>query len=614
MDSKLRILIVEDQVLDAELCEHELRRAGLKFELQRVCTRADYGQALADFVPDVILSDFSMPTDLDGFSALEIARAGGSDIPFIFVSGTIGEERAVEAMKAGATDYVLKHRLQRLAPVVARALQEVRDRRSMVHAQQALRDSEAKLHYLAWHDQVTGLGNRPLLEDRLTQAIERCRSNPCIAVLVWDVKRFSVINDTLGREAGDAVLRQLAERFESAWPRLDQIARLSADYFGGYIEAEVQPSDIAHMVEQSAAYLSRPLTVSGRELVVSTSVGIAYCPADGQTAEVLLANAETALKQAKVRGEHYLFYESAMNARVAQKLSLENKMRRALERDQFRLHYQPKVHLQTGRVTGFEALIRWSESESEIVSPTEFIPLLEETGLILEIGEWAITKALADWHAHTARDTTIPPIAVNVSAMQLHRSDFVTIFERALGNVRGNAHAVDVEITETVLMEDIAAHSEKLLALKAMGINVAIDDFGTGYSSLSYLAKLPVDSLKIDRSFISTMMQESQSMTIVAMIISLAHALQLRVVAEGVETVEQARVLRNLGCDEAQGHLFSEALAWHACLARCNFIETSPTPASPAHGDGRLTGSASRRGMLDAQPVARGQWSGTSAR
>jgi sensor c-di-GMP phosphodiesterase-like protein len=163
-------------------------------------------------------------------------------------------------------------------------------------------------------------------------------------------------------------------------------------------------------------------------------------------------------------------------------------------------------------------------------------------------------------------------------------------------------------------MEDIAAHSEKLLALKAMGINVAIDDFGTGYSSLSYLAKLPVDSLKIDRSFISTMMQESQSMTIVAMIISLAHALQLRVVAEGVETVEQARVLRNLGCDEAQGHLFSEALAWHACLTRCNFIETSSTPASLAHGDGRLTGSASRRGMLDAQPVARGQWSGTSAR
>jgi EAL domain-containing protein (putative c-di-GMP-specific phosphodiesterase class I) len=313
--------------------------------------------AVREFRPDLILSDFSMPTDLDGFSALAIAREHTPDVPFIFVSGTIGEDRAVDAVKSGATDYVLKDKLERLGPVVTRALQEARDRRAP----------------------VTGLGNRDLL----------------------------------------------------------------------------------------------------------------------------------------ARAERYLFYESEMNARVAEKLSLESKLRRALDREQFELHYQSKVNLKTGAVEGLEALIRWNDPDSGLVLPMKFIPLLEETGLILDVGRTGL-----------------------------------------------DAHGLDIELTESVLMQEIEATIPKLHALKEMGVRISIDDFGTGYSSLSYLAQLPVDALKVDRSFIMTMEEKPESMTIVSTVISLAHTLRLTVIAEGVEHQEQAKLLRLLDCDEAQGYLFSKPVPW----------------------------------------------------
>lgn len=862
MGTELRVLLVEDQALDAELCEHELRRAGLVFRSQRVYTREAYLQALRSFAPDLILSDFSMPVDLDGLTALALAQEAVAGTPFVFVSGTIGEERAVEAMKAGATDYVLKDHLTRLGPVVRRALQEAQDRRAAAHAQDALRssetrfrsfmqhlparasirdrdgrytyvnevweranglraedvlghpyteilsgarsadltpiheqimasnqplrrlvrrvegdqtkwwlshqfpipdadgrpamigtialdvteqklqdekierlnrihavlsginsaivrirdrekllyeacriavdaggfgmawigmlepgtleirpiataglpgeavaasrlvirgkprpgtrtermyrsgrpmiyndlrliaqpsaglaeamargyrsrvilplkiggqvagnftlyateasfftqgevkllmelaadvsfaleyiDTEQKLHYLAWHDPVTGIGNRPLLHDHLNQAIQRARRNDGgIAVVVWDIKRFREINDTFGRDTGDGLLRQIATRVKTEWSGLAEAARLSADYFGGFI-LNAQPSDIAHMVTESAASLARPFVVGDYELRVDISVGIAFYPADGRSADGLLANAEAAVKQAKSRGEPYLFYEPAMNARVAEKLSLENRLRSGLDRDQFMLHYQPKIQMRSGVVSGVEALIRWMDPEHGLVEPAQFIPLLEETGLILEVGRWALEKALDDWCSRRTTGLPTPRVAVNVSNIQLRRADFVKVVSDALLSRPGSEKGLELELTESILMENIGENSRKLSALREMGVHFAIDDFGTGYSSLSYLAKLPVDSLKIDQGFIRTMTQEPQSMTIVSTIISLAHALNLSVVAEGVETPEQLSMLRALGCDEVQGFVYSAPLPWAACIARCN--------------------------------------------
>ncbi|HYH42293.1 MAG TPA: EAL domain-containing protein, partial [Burkholderiales bacterium] len=647
------------------------------FAAERVYTRATYERALLEFAPDLILSDFSMPTDLDGFTALGIAREQAIGVPFIFVSGTIGEERAVAAMKAGATDYVLKDRLERLGPVVKRALQEARDRKSMLRAQEALLTSEAtfrsfmqhlpgrasirdrdgrytyvnglwqasfglraedvvgkpyyevldparaaqlkpmhdqvvatnepvkiitrrgegddaewwlshhfpipghagepgligtiavdvseqkqqgdRLAYLAWHDPLTGLGNRVLLQARVSDALAAAKqAGTGIAVVAWDVKRFRTINASVGRESGDALLRALPRRLAELWPQVSDMARLSSDNFAGVVRDGADALGVASLLEQSAQALSEPYLVDGKEIVLDVTVGIALYPNNGDTAEALLANAEAALKEAKTRGESYLFYEVDMNARVAERLSLEGRLRRALEREQFVLHYEPKVDLNNGRVAGMEALIRWNDPESgELVHPHRFIPVLEETGLILEVGRWALSQALSDWKSRSTSARAAPRIAVNVSAMQLRRPDFVDMVEKVLLDCEGGRHGLDVEITESLLMEDITANVAKLHALKAMGINIAIDDFGTGYSSLSYLARLPVDALKIDAAFIKTMVDERQSMTIVSTIISLAHTLRLVVVAEGVETSAQANLLRDLHCDLGQGFFFS---------------------------------------------------------
>jgi diguanylate cyclase (GGDEF)-like protein/PAS domain S-box-containing protein len=619
-----------------------------------------------------------MPTDLDGFTALAIAREQAIGVPFVFVSGTIGEERAVAAMKAGATDYVLKDRIERLGPVVKRALQEARDRKAMLHAQESLRASEAtfrsfmehlpgrasirdaegrytyvngawqeffglaahdvvgkayhavlapevaaelkplhdevvatrkpvkatmrhghradshwwmthhfpipsphgsaaligtitldvteqklqgeKLDYLAWHDPVTGLGNRALLQARLTEALHDARrAGSGIAVVVWDVKRFRNVNDSFGRASGDALLRELARRVTGLWPEVSDIARLSADCFGGIVRDAADASRVADLLERTASALHDAYVFDGRELVLDVTVGIANFPGDGVAPEALLTNAEAALLQAKARGEPYLFYQSEMNARVAERVSLEARLRRALDRSEFVLHYEPKINLRDGRVSGYEALIRWNDPESAVVVPPQvFIPILEETGLILDVGQWALRTAMQDWKVRAARVRAAPRVAVNVSAMQLRREDFVATVARTLAECGGDARGLELEITETLLMEDIAANAAKLQALKEMGVNIAIDDFGTGYSSLSYLARLPVDALKIDAAFIRAMVEERQSTTIVSTIISLAHTLRLVVVAEGVETSAQANLLRDLRCDQAQGFFFSK--------------------------------------------------------
>ncbi len=419
-------------------------------------------------------------------------------------------------------------------------------------------EKEERLNYLSYYDSLTGLPNRLLFRDRLTQLLHRVGpENGQLAVLIIDVERFRNINESLGRQAGDEVLKLVAQRLGEVLQDKNQLARLGSDGFAAMILDVQIEADIVHFVHRRILdALLHPLTVGGVELGIPARFGIALFPNDGADADELLLNAETALKRAKVAGERYLFYAPQMHARVGERLTLENKLRRALEEKQFVLHYQPKVHSISGRIAGMEALIRWQNPELGLVPPGEFIPLLEETGMILEAGQWVMEKVAADRRDLLAKGLPPPPIAVNVSALQLRRKEFVEEIARAF-EIDERGSGFELEVTETLLMEDIEGAIEKLKRVREMGFGVALDDFGTGYSSLSYLVKLPIDSLKIDRSFIVDIASSAEHRAIISTVTSLAHSLKLRVVAEGVETEEQVGQLRLLACDEMQGYFFS---------------------------------------------------------
>jgi len=416
-----------------------------------------------------------------------------------------------------------------------------------------------KLDYLAYYDGLTGLANRTLLLERLAQYLQGTDgARGQLAVVVCDLERFRTVNDSLGRAAGDLLLSQFAKRLlEHA--DANRVARLGADHFAIVLPDVKGELDTAKTLgELSERCLRAPLRIADQELRLSAKGGIALFPGHGQDAESLLRNAEAALKRCKRGGERYLFYRPDMTDRAAQSLSLENQLRRALELEEFVLHYQPRVDLPNRRIQGLEALIRW-QSKDGLVPPIKFIPLLEETGLILEVGAWALRHAVLEHRGWLDRGIRAPRLAVNVSAVQLRQRDFVSRVKRAL---EGGAipPGVDLEITESMLMDDIADNIDKLRAVRDLGIDIAIDDFGTGYSSLGYLAKLPVTTLKIDRSFIITMLGDPSAMTLVSTMISLARALKLKVVAEGVDSEEQAQALGRLQCDEMQGYLYSKPL------------------------------------------------------
>lgn len=853
----LRILLVEDVPTDAELALIELQRAGISCTTRRVQSEAAFIEMLDQFRPDLILSDFTLPA-FDGLSALDIARRNTPDTPFIFVSGTLGEERAIESLKRGAVDYVLKTNLRRLGPAVQRALQDVVDRDQRRRAERQLRESEARfqivaratndaiwdwdlasgkvwwnesthtlfgyspaeigndvswwierihpddrdrilaglqqafdgsgsfwsgeyrflrahteyahvldrgyavrdangkaqrmigammditerkkqehkiarlsrihavlsginstivrvasrdelfreacriavddgrfkfawiglidaetrevrpaawmgngegllkalqisarpdapggqgisgtairsgkpvvvndvatdmrlqhreqtlaygfrslvvlplvvgaevvgslnlyadepnafdqeelnllielsadiafaldhiaktdrLDYLAYYDGLTGLPNRTLFYDRVGQLLNAAAGEPQhVAVLMVDLERFRTVNETFGVAAGDQVLRQLAGRLSQSIPEYATVARINADCFAVAAANIRRVSEVAHVLENKLhAALATPFVVDGQPLHIPAKAGVALFPADGRDAASLCTNAETALKNAKRRGERFLFYAPEMNARVAERLKLENRLRIAIQEEQFLLHYQPKVDLATGAVSGLEALLRWASPELGLVLPDRFILILEETGMILEVGRWALRRAMADHAEWLARGLNPPRVAVNVSAIQLRREQFVSEVTSAVRAGGESGRHIDLEITESMVMDDIGRSIEKLSALREIAVGVSLDDFGTGYSSLSYIAKLPVTALKIDRSFVVAMSDSAEHMAIVSAIISLARALNLKVIAEGVETQEQANLLRLLRCDEAQGYLFSKPL------------------------------------------------------
>jgi diguanylate cyclase (GGDEF)-like protein/PAS domain S-box-containing protein len=417
---------------------------------------------------------------------------------------------------------------------------------------------EEQLDYLSFYDPLTGLPNRNLFHERLAQLIGTAtREQKRLAVILLDIERFNTVNETLGRQAGDELLKQISARCLSVATNPGLFARLVGDQFAVVMTDIRIEDDVARIVEKrNREIFGAPYRVGDTELRISAKFGIALFPGDGTDADTLLKNAEAALKRAKATGERYLFYTQQMTERVAGHLTLENKLRSALEKTEFVLHYQPKVDVETRRIVGVEALMRWQSPDLGLVSPLHFIPLLEETGMILDVGAWALRRAVLDHRQWVAQELPAPRVAVNVSAIQLRQREFVDMVREAVRDGTGPP-MIDIEITESVIVEEFESTVQKLRAIRDMGLSIAIDDFGTGYSSLGYLAKLPVHSLKIDRSFIATMADEPDTMTLVSTIISLAHSLRLKVCAEGVETEEQAKVLRLLRCDEMQGYLIS---------------------------------------------------------
>jgi PAS domain S-box-containing protein/diguanylate cyclase (GGDEF)-like protein len=526
--------------------EGYIEQVPLRIWTDRASAPGPKAQAVIDGRPEIVNDIASDPHFPLKEESLKRGFRSCVTLPLL-TAGRVAALLVLYAEQTGFFDPEEMHLLEELANDISFALDHI--------------EKANRLDYLAYYDELTGLTNRRLLRERLAQPTGSASGERRkYALCLLDVDRFRNVNDTLGRQAGDTLLRQIAKRLLLVSGDARFTARVDVNTFALVVPSFADEASLGRIVETKLRQLvSEEFAVAETRLRISMKMGVALFPADGTDPETLLRKAEAALKRAKRGPESYLFYTEQMTARVAENLALENKLRRALEREEFLLHYQPKVDAASGRVLGVEALIRWQDPEGGLLPPLEFIPLLEETGLILSVGAWVLGRAATDYRRWWEQGFKDIRAAVNVSPLQLRERNFVATVKQAIQESLPPA-GIDLEITEGVVMEDIKGNIEKLQAVRELGLNIAIDDFGTGYSSLGYLSKLPVQSLKIDRSFVATMIEDRNNAILIATIVSMAHTLGLKVIAEGVETDEQARALRSLRCDEMQGNLVSAPL------------------------------------------------------
>ncbi len=747
---KLRVLLVEDSPIDADLAVLRLQQGGYDCTHQRVVDEAQMRAALTAQLPDIILSDFSLP-QFDGISALAVAREIAPEVPFIFLSGTIGEERAIEALKSGAIDYVLKSNPKRLVPAVQRALEDAVLRRQsrlaekrvarlsrvlqmlsginsalvriqnreevmretcrlahrvggyavvmvglinpatrmarpvgwagydflrdpggefpvadseagdtslmgrvirtgeavlcadienpgyVVHGRQELvrtgvrslaclplrvdntpvgsflcgtgadsiidhdemklleevaanlsfalqyLDKQEAVHFLSYFEPLTGLAKRALFCERLTRLLTRgAASLPRLAVTVFDIDHLAVVNDSFGRHTGDRLLQCVADRLKGHYPDSEQLAHLGGGTFVCMTALPENAAEQAHSHEEVNRVFDRPFTVDGREIIARIKSGVACYPDDGREANELVHNAEAALKEAKASGERYLHHRIEMNSELARRVAMEQRLREALDGEQFRLHYQPKVDVRSGRIVGVEALLRWEDPEGGLTSPAVFLPLLESAGLMPAADAWVLKQAVADCREWRRSGLAAVRVAVNMSPTGLRRRNIAREILECVGDLVGPEHwGIDIEVTEGALVDDSAACVHTLRLLRAAGLRIAIDDFGTGFSSLGRLSQLPIDTLKIDRAFIQGLPGDRKSCTLVSSIIDLAHAFDLTTIAEGVEERAQLEYLARQGCDESQGYLHSRPVP-RVEIEKWLVPSTASNPSTPA--------------------------------
>ncbi|MCX7570546.1 EAL domain-containing protein [Tumebacillus sp. DT12] len=424
-----------------------------------------------------------------------------------------------------------------------------------------LKQDEARMHHQTYHDTLTGLPNRILFMDRLALAVADAeRLDLKAAVMFLDIDRFKLINDTLGHDVGDRLLQEIAQRLTDTVRDRDTVCRLGGDEFTVIMENIADTEEAILMAQRILDTFMVPFCIADHEFFVTPSIGVALYPDDGIVIDTLAKNADTAMYRAKEHGNNYQLYSPAMNSQALERLNLENDLRRALDRGEFVVHYQPQLHISTGQIIGMEALVRWNHHRRGLISPAEFIPLAEETGLIVQIGEWVLRTACLQCKKWLDSGYPGLRVAVNLSARQFQQKNIVEMVERILQETGLPGQMLELEITESVAMRHVEHAISILEQLKQLGVQISIDDFGTGYSSLSYLKKFPIQTLKIDKSFVHDISDSQDDGAIAASVIVMAHSLKLNVIAEGVETEEQLDFLRERDCDEFQGYLFSGPL------------------------------------------------------
>ncbi|MEW7995183.1 MAG: EAL domain-containing protein [gamma proteobacterium symbiont of Clathrolucina costata] len=686
----LNILIVEDLPYDAELMALRLRDEGFDLDYTRVQRESAYLEAL-EKSPDLILCDWHLP-QFSGQRALSLLRQQNLDIPFIIVSGGIGEEAAVDALRQGANDYVLKDRPARLGEAVRRVLIDKQLRMAHRTAEEKLRladrafqntaegitvtdasgnivstnpafeaitgysheevlglnprvlksghhpdsfykemwdtllltghwrgeiwnrrkngdaypewltisavkdgndetthyvgvftdisqikEAQDQINFLAHHDALTRLPNRALFRERFDHALMHARrENASIALLFLDLDRFKTVNDTLGHPVGDQVLLEVSKRMNQIIRASDTLARLGGDEFVLLLEEQTDAQHAAVVARKLIDLFSRPMIIGEHELVVTASIGITLYPNDGDDPDKLIRHADRAMYEAKQQGRNtYRFFTQALTEGALERLMMENDLRRAVARNELILHYQPIVNLETRKLQGIEALVRWQHPEQGLIAPGLFIELAEEIGIIGEIGQWVLRAACSQLARWDRDGFKVPRISVNLSVQQIDREGLITMVSEELNSSGLSPERLELEVTESMLIRNPELSRTVLSELRTLGVKFAIDDFGTGYSSLAYLKLLPLDHLKIDQSFVRDIGKDANDEAIVRAIIGMSKSLGLESVAEGVEEAHQARFLQQAGSDLAQGYLYSRPLPADEIFS--NWIRTENT-------------------------------------
>ncbi|HYD81870.1 MAG TPA: EAL domain-containing protein, partial [Paucimonas sp.] len=543
-DEMAQVLVVDDDRSTRGALRYTLQRDG--FHVEEAADGEQALKMLKRMRPDVILMDAMMPV-MDGFTACAKVQnlPNGRSIPVLMITALEDKSSVERAFAAGASDFIPK-------PIHFAVLSQ-RVRR-IIEANRA----EKRVRHLAYNDPLTGLPNRALFFDQLGRRIEQARqSGEAVAVLFLDLDRFKNVNDTLGHDVGDRLLVAVAQRIRNSVRNADCVARLGGDEFTVVLADVANAAAAATAAQNICRALANSFQIDGHDIFVTTSVGISMYPHDGVDAGTLLKHADTAMYRAKKTKAGFQFFEASMEQSISERVRLENDLRRALQRDELEVYYQPQARFESNRIVGMEALVRWHHPTRGLVSPLEFIPLAEEAGLIEAIGEWVLRTSCAQLQRWIKSGLPVIRVSVNLSVKQVLQSDFALTVERALEDTGLPPHLLELEITESTLMEHAEDTLEALERLRSLGVRLTIDDFGTGYSSLAYLKRFPVDVIKIDRSFVRDVPHDADDAAIVKGIIALAHSLRLEVVAEGVESEAQLEFLRAQSCDMLQGYYLS---------------------------------------------------------